>query len=111
LAKEYAIQINVGHQIKLVFATLKSAKLYLLGVLDKLSQLIPLGNGAGKILGSRRRQIKGMKTPNPYRNILPKQGMNAGEIDYESLSIHHTPDVATIYKLKPLRKMSRSGEA
>jgi hypothetical protein len=109
LAKKFTIQINVGQQIKLVFATLEAAKLYLLGVLDKLAQLIPLGNGAGKVLGSRWRQIQGMKTPNPNGNVLAQQRMNAGKIDFESLSIHHTPDVATVYKLKPLRKMSRAG--
>jgi len=78
LAKEFAIQINVGQQIKLIFATLEAAKLYLMCVLDKLPQLIPLSNGAGKILISRRRQFQGMKTPNPYGNVLAKQGMNAG---------------------------------
>jgi hypothetical protein len=111
LAKEFAVQINVGQQIKLVFATLKAAKLYLLGVLDKLAQLIPLGDGAGKILGSRRRQFQGMKTPNPYGDVLAKQRMNAREVDYESLSVQHTANVATIQELKPLGIMSRSGLA
>jgi hypothetical protein len=111
LAKEFAIQINVGHQIKLIFATLKAAKLYLLGVLDKLPQLIPLGNGVGKILGSCRRQIQGMKPPNPYGHVLTKQRMNAGEMDNESPSVDDSPNVATIQELEPERIMPRSGLA